>query len=117
MTVSTEKQACPLADKECVECKGGVAPLKGEELCRLAGQLEGWQVVEEHHLAKDFKFADFARTLDFVNRVGALAEKEGHHPWIHFTWGKAKIEIWTHKIDGLCESDFILAAKIDRAME
>ncbi|MCJ7543114.1 MAG: 4a-hydroxytetrahydrobiopterin dehydratase [Phycisphaerae bacterium] len=102
-----------LADQKCVPCKGGVAPLKGDELRAYHEQVPTWELVNEHHLAKTWKFTNFAKALEFVNRVGALAEQEGHHPWIHFTWGIVRIELWTHKIDGLCESDFILAAKID----
>ena len=102
-----------LASKQCVPCRGGVPPLQGEEINRLLGQLNGWEVVSEHHLKKNYKFADFGETLKFVNRVGELAEEQGHHPDICFGWGKAEITIWTHKIDGLTESDFILAAKID----
>ncbi len=103
-----------LAEKTCVPCRGGVPPLQGEELQKLARQVEGWQVVEEHHLAKTYKFADFRSALAFVNKVGELAEAQGHHPDIYLAWGKAEIKIWTHKIDGLTESDFILAAKIDK---
>ncbi|MFQ5840286.1 MAG: 4a-hydroxytetrahydrobiopterin dehydratase [Candidatus Methylomirabilales bacterium] len=102
-----------LAQRSCVPCQGGTPPLKGEEITPLIAQVEGWEVVEEHHLRKTFRFRDFKATLDFVNRVGELAEREGHHPDISFGWGKATIEIWTHKINGLTESDFILAAKID----
>ncbi len=105
---------CDLAAGKCTPCAGGVPPLKGEELAKLRAQLDGWDVVKEHHLARMFKFGNFAEAIEFVNKVGELAERENHHPWIHFTWGKVKIEIWTHKIDGLTESDFILAAKIDR---
>ena len=101
-----------LAAKKCVPCKGGVPPLKGEVLQVLQKQVEGWDVVEEHHLLKTFKFPDFRKALDFVNRVGEIAEQEGHHPVITFTWGKVEIKIYTHKINGLTESDFILAAKI-----
>ncbi len=108
------KQSGKLSEKKCIPCKGGVAPLKGEQLRKLQKQLSGWDVVEEHYLANTFKFDDFAGALRFVNRVGQIAEQENHHPWIHFTWGKVRIEIWTHKVDGLTESDFILAAKIDR---
>ena len=113
---NAESASCPvggLAGKTCVPCRGGVPPLKGDALRELHAQLDGWDVVDEHHLSKTCKFADFAAALAFVNRVGALAEAQGHHPWIHFTWGRVKIEIWTHKIDGLTESDFVLAAKID----
>lgn len=104
-----------LAQKECVPCRGGVPPLKGEELSALEVQLGGgWRVVDEHHLEKEFSFADFRQALDFTNRVGELAEEQGHHPDIHLAWGKVGIVIWTHKIDGLTESDFILAAKIEQ---
>lgn len=103
-----------LAEKTCVPCRGGVPPLKGEDLVRLARELPGWQVVDEHHLARSFKFPDFRQALAFANRVGALAEEQGHHPDLLLAWGKVEITLWTHKINGLTESDFILAAKIDR---
>ncbi|MCI0692748.1 4a-hydroxytetrahydrobiopterin dehydratase [candidate division KSB1 bacterium] len=103
-----------LAEKTCVPCRGGVPPLKGEELHKLAQQVEGWEVVNEHHVKKAFKFPDFRGALAFVNKVGELAEAQGHHPDIYLAWGKVEITIWTHKIDGLTESDFILAAKIDK---
>ncbi|MGH9790412.1 MAG: 4a-hydroxytetrahydrobiopterin dehydratase [Candidatus Acidiferrales bacterium] len=102
-----------LAAKNCVPCRGGVPPLKGAELRSIAAKVSGWQVAEEHHITKSYKFPDFVSALAFVNKVGALAEKQGHHPDILLTWGRADITIWTHKIDGLTESDFILAAKID----
>ena len=102
-----------LASRRCVPCHGGVPRLSGEELRALAAQLRGWEVVAEHHLAKAYKFANFREALEFVNRAGAVAEAEGHHPDITFGWGYARFEIWTHAIDGLSESDFILAAKID----
>ena len=102
-----------LASKKCVPCKGGVPPLKGEALRVLQGQVEGWSVMEEHHLLKTFKFPDFRKALDFVNRVGEIAEEQGHHPIITFTLGRVEITLYTHKINGLTESDFILAAKID----
>jgi 4a-hydroxytetrahydrobiopterin dehydratase len=103
-----------LADQKCVPCHGGVPPLPSEEIKKLQGQLDGWEVVNEHHLRKEYKFADFKETQRFVNRVGELAEEQWHHPDICYGWGRAEITIWTHKIDGLTESDFILAAKIDR---
>lgn len=102
-----------LAEKHCVPCRGGVPPLKGAELEKLKGQVSGWDVVNEHHLARTFPFPDFQKALDFVNRVGAIAEQEGHHPDLYLSWGKVGVQIWTHKIDGLTESDFILAAKVD----
>jgi len=103
-----------LSAKECVPCRGGVPPLEGEEIQKLLKELDGWQVVNEHHLKKSYKFGDFRESLTFVNRIGGLAEEQGHHPDICFGWGQAEISIWTHKIDGLTESDFILAAKIDQ---
>ena len=102
-----------LREKSCEPCGGGVEPMKGEQIQQHLEQLEDWDAVEEHHLRKSFDFADFASALNFVNRVGDLAEQEQHHPWIHFTYGKVIIEVYTHKIDGLHENDFILAAKID----
>jgi 4a-hydroxytetrahydrobiopterin dehydratase len=103
-----------LAAKTCVPCRGGVPPLEGEELSRLQKQVEGWDVVKGHHLHKAYTFPDFKSALAFVNRVGDIAEEQGHHPDIILTWGKVEITIWTHKIDGLTESDFILAAKLDQ---
>jgi len=103
-----------LAERECVPCRGGVPPLKGDQIKEFSGQLDGWQCVNEHHLQKTYTFKDFREALDFVNRTGEVAEAQGHHPDICFGWGKAEIRIWTHKIDGLTESDFILAAKIDK---
>ena len=103
-----------LADKHCVPCRGGVPPLRGAELENLKAQVPGWQVVNEHHLSKMYTFPDFQKALDFVNRVGAIAEEEGHHPDLYLSWGKVEVHTWTHKIDGLTESDFILAAKIEQ---
>jgi 4a-hydroxytetrahydrobiopterin dehydratase len=105
-----------LADRQCVPCRGGVPPMKGEQITEMSSQLPDWQVVNEHHLQRLYRFKDFRETLDFVNRVGELAEEQGHHPDICFGWGKADITIWTHKIDGLTESDFVLAAKIDKLL-
>jgi 4a-hydroxytetrahydrobiopterin dehydratase len=102
-----------LSDKHCVPCRGGVPPLKGGELEQMKAQVSGWQVVDEHHLDKTYSFPDFLTALAFVNRVGAIAEEEGHHPDLYLSWGKVGVKIWTHKINGLTESDFILAAKID----
>ena len=102
-----------LATKSCEPCRGGVPPLQGQELERLQREVPGWKIVESHHLYRLFHFPDFKTALEFVNRVGEIAEEQGHHPAIHFTWGKVEITIWTHKIDGLVEADFILAAKID----
>lgn len=103
-----------LAAKTCVPCRGGVPPLAGAELTRLAAQVPEWEVVDGHHLRRRFRFRDFREALDFVDRVGALAEEQDHHPDISFGWGRAEIVIYTHKIDGLTESDFVFAAKTDR---
>jgi 4a-hydroxytetrahydrobiopterin dehydratase len=102
-----------LAEKHCVPCRGGVPPVQGDALKRLQAQVPGWQVVDEHHLTKTFPFPDFRTALDFVNKAGAIAEAEGHHPDLLLSWGKVEVKTWTHKIDGLTESDFILAAKLD----
>jgi 4a-hydroxytetrahydrobiopterin dehydratase len=103
-----------LAEKNCVPCRGGVPPLKGKELKTLHTEIPEWAVISEHHLVRTFKFPDFKAALAFVNRVGEIAEQQGHHPDILLGWGKAEITTWTHAVDGLTESDFILAAKIDR---
>jgi 4a-hydroxytetrahydrobiopterin dehydratase len=103
-----------LASKTCVPCRGDVPPLKGVELEELSRQVPGWEVVDEHHLRREFRFKNFREALDFVNRVGELAEEQAHHPDIELGWGRVGIVIFTHKIDGLTESDFILAAKVDR---
>jgi len=113
--MSDENEAqCDLASRECIPCRGGVPPLKEEQLKALADQLGGgWKVVEEHHLEKRFKFDDFRQALQFTNKVGELAESIGHHPDIYLTWGQCRLVVWTHKIDGLAEADFIFAAKVD----
>lgn len=103
-----------LASKECVPCRGGVPPLTGDELVTYHAQLGGsWQVVEDHHLEKTYEFDDFRQALDYTNKVGEMAEEQGHHPDIYLAWGVVKVTIWTHKIDGLTESDFVFAAKCD----
>jgi 4a-hydroxytetrahydrobiopterin dehydratase len=103
-----------LAGETCLPCRGGVPPLAGEELDALARELGGgWRVAGGHHLEKEFRFPDFAAALAFTNRIGAVAEEQGHHPDIALSWGKVGVTIWTHKIDGLTRSDFVLAAKID----
>lgn len=109
--------ASELARKECVPCKGGTSPLQGEDIDLLHRQLAAdWQVVDGHHLAKTFSFKDFRQTLDFTIKVGQLAEDQWHHPDIHLTWGKVKLTIWTHKINGLTESDFVFAAKVEELL-
>ena len=104
-----------LANRVCVPCQGGIPPIKGKKLKELQDQLgNGWNVINEHHLKKKWKFDDFESALNFTNKIGSLAEDQGHHPDIYLAWGKVEIKMWTHKISGLTESDFILAAKIDR---
>jgi 4a-hydroxytetrahydrobiopterin dehydratase len=103
----------PLARKTCVPCAGGVAPLGPAAIAEYLEQTPGWRAVNDHHLAKEFTFPDFVEALAATNRIGKLAEQQGHHPDLHLGWGRLGVEIWTHKIDGLTESDFILAAKID----
>ena len=106
-----------LAALQCVPCKGGTPPLKGSELDELSARLgNDWRVVEEHHLEKEFRFKNFREALDFTDRVGALAEEQGHHPDIYLAWGKVRLSVWTHKIDGLTESDFVFAAKSDQVL-
>ena len=106
-----------LAEKECIPCKGGIPPLKGQALAELLRKLgNNWAVINEHHLEKEFTFKNFREALAFTNKVGELAEAQGHHPDIGLSWGRVKITIWTHKIDGLTESDLIMAAKIDRLL-
>lgn len=104
-----------IAERECVPCRVGASPLTGFGLVELIGQLShGWRVVDEHHLEKKFKFDNFRQALDFTNDIGNLAERQGHHPDIHLAWGLVELKIWTHKIHGLHESDFVFAAKVDR---
>ncbi len=103
-----------LAEKDCIPCKGGIPPLSPDQIKPLLAQLNGWEVIDDHHLTRIFTFPDFAQALDYVNKIGAVAEKENHHPDIALGWGKVRVDIWTHKINGLTESDFILAAKIDQ---
>jgi len=103
-----------LTNRVCVPCQGGIPPLKGKKLKTLQNQLgNDWNVIDEHHLEKEWKLNDFQTALDITNRIGSLAEEQGHHPNIYLAWGKVGIKLWTHKIDGLTDSDFILAAKID----
>lgn len=107
-----------LAAKDCIPCKGGVPPLTGHELHTFHAQLgSDWKLVDDHHITKEYTFKNFLEALDFTNSVGYIAEAENHHPDIHLAWGKVGVTIWTHKIDGLCESDFVLAAKVEKAYE
>ena len=106
-----------LAQGTCKPCKGGVPPLKGEELESLLEKLgNGWKIIKEHHLEKEYLLGNFREALYFTNKVGEMAENQGHHPDIFLAWGKVRLTIWTHKIDGLTESDFIFAAKADHEL-
>jgi len=104
-----------LAARECVPCKGGVPPLTAAEQNKLLLELgHNWQIIDGHHLENGYRFEDFRQALEFTNRVGELAETQGHHPDIYLAWGKVRLTIWTHKIDGLTESDFVFAAKAEK---
>jgi len=104
----------PLSEKKCVPCRGGIPPLDEAQIRPLAAQVPEWEVIAAHHLRRVFTAPDFRTALDLVDRIGVLAEEEWHHPSLKLEWGRVEVEIWTHKIDGLSESDFILAAKIDQ---
>ena len=107
-----------LADKKCIPCEGGIPSFNLEEIHKYLKKVDGWEVQsvdeKDYYIIKNFKFNNFLESQNFVNKVGNLAEKEGHHPDIWFGWGYAKIKIFTHSINGLHESDFVLAAKIDQ---
>jgi 4a-hydroxytetrahydrobiopterin dehydratase len=105
-----------LSEKTCVPCRGGVPPLSADQIQPLSAEVQNWHVINNHHIEREFKFPDFKTALEFTNNVGAIAEEQGHHPDLYLAWGKVAVKIWTHKIDGLTESDFILAAKIDKAL-
>lgn len=102
-----------LAEKNCIPCRGGVPPLKIEEIKPLLAQLKGWRINTQGHLEKSYAFKNFREGFEFVKRIGEMAEEQGHHPDIYLAWGKVGLEVWTHKIGGLTESDFIFAAKSD----
>jgi 4a-hydroxytetrahydrobiopterin dehydratase len=106
--------ATNLADQKCVPCRGGTPSLTREQIAPLLAQLDGWQVEDDKKLIKTFKVKDFVAAVDFVNRIMPVAEAEGHHPDLYVRWGEVRVYLWTHKIDGLTESDFYMAAKIDR---
>lgn len=104
-----------LAEQKCPPCDQGGEPLAGKQLEDLQRELgNGWKVVDGHHLEKPFTFKDFQQALDFTNRIGAAAEEMGHHPDIYLTWGKVRVTIFTHKVNGLTKNDFVLAAKIEK---
>jgi 4a-hydroxytetrahydrobiopterin dehydratase len=103
-----------LADQNCIPCRGGVPPLTPAQIAPLARQVPDWQVIENHHIRREFKFPDFKTALAFVDAIGAEAEAQGHHPDLELAWGRVGVTLYTHKIDGLAEADFVMAARIDR---
>jgi 4a-hydroxytetrahydrobiopterin dehydratase len=108
--------ACSISDllqKKCRPCSEGETPIKGQKLAEMMANVPQWRAIDEQRIEREFKFPNFSKAWEFVNRVCELAQEENHHPWIHFTWGLVRIELWTHKINGLSENDFIMAAKID----
>lgn len=111
--MSTQSEAGSLINRNCVPCRGGVPPLEAEAIRSLLRQVDAWNAVQDHHLVKSFRFKNFRTALDFVNQVGELSEREWHHPDLALAWGRVDVKIYTHKIDGLSDNDFILAAKID----
>ncbi|TPW21348.1 MAG: 4a-hydroxytetrahydrobiopterin dehydratase [Elusimicrobia bacterium] len=102
-----------LSEKDCVPCKGGVAPLTAAEIAALLAHLDGWALNAAGHLEKTYAHDGFRRGLEFVKKVGEMCEAQGHHGDIHLAWGKTRLEVWTHKINGLVEADFVWAAKAD----
>ncbi len=107
-----------LANKKCVACSTSTTPLKGDLLKKFSSQLkEGWKIVDEHHLEKSYTFKNFRDALNFTNQIGEIAEAEGHHPDLLLSWGKVKVTLWTHKIKGLSENDFIMADKCGLCFE
>ena len=104
-----------LSDQTCVPCKGGVPPLNAAEIAPLLVQRDGWEVEHDKRLHRTYAVKNFAQALALANRIGEIAEEQAHHPDLHVAWGRVGVEVWTHKIDGLTESDFVFAAKCDRA--
>lgn len=101
-----------LAKQKCVPCEGGVAPLTADEAAKLAAQTPGWEVREDR-IERVFKFSNYTDAMAFANRITPIAEAENHHPQLHVSWGKVRVELTTHAIGGLSINDFILAAKIN----
>lgn len=109
--------AAELAERSCVPCRGGVPPLAPDAYAPLLAQIDGWTVEEQKKLVKSFRVKNFVQAVELVNAMTPLAEDEGHHPDLYVRWGEVRVFLWTHKIDGLTESDFIMAAKIDRLVQ
>mgnify|MGYP001443302851 FL=1 len=108
-----------LSEKKCIPCEGNIPAFDISEIHKYLKKVDGWDVKNDENknyfLLKEFKFNNFIKSQEFVNKIGTIAENESHHPDISFGWGYAKVKIFTHAIKGLAESDFILAAKIDKA--
>jgi len=103
-----------LQNEECLTCKGDTPALKGSDLIALLERLgNGWTVVQEQHLEKQYRFQNFREALAFTNQIGELAEAQNHHPDLHLAWGKVGVTLWTHSVNGLTKSDFVMAAKIE----
>lgn len=110
-------ETCDLADQKCIPCRGGVPSLTPEQTKPLFAQLVGWQLEENKKLIKKYEFKNFIDAMGFANAITPVAEAEGHHPDLYVRWGSVTVYLWTHKVDGLTESDFFMAAKIDRVFE
>jgi 4a-hydroxytetrahydrobiopterin dehydratase len=113
-TGSAASGATGLADRRCVPCQGGTPPLTRAQFAPLLAQLDGWEIEDDRMLVKLFRFKNFVEAVEFVNAIMPVAEAENHHPDLRVSWGKVRVELWTHKINGLSEADFVMAAKIDR---
>jgi 4a-hydroxytetrahydrobiopterin dehydratase len=112
-----ENETCSLADNKCIPCRGGVPALTAEKIAPLMAQLNGWQLEDNKKLIKHYPFKNFLDAMGFANAITPVAEAEGHHPDLYVRWGEVRVFLWTHKIDGLTENDFFMAAKIDRVYD
>jgi len=103
-----------LSNQKCIPCQGGMPPIAEEKREQLLLELNEWEIIDKHHLSKSYQLKNFKEALDLVNKISTTAEVENHHPDIEFGWGYVRVKIYTHKIENLTESDFVLAAKIDK---
>lgn len=104
-----------MQESSCKPCSEAILPVTGDDLQALTSRISSkWRVIDEHHIENDYTFKDFRTALDFANRVGGIAEELNHHPDLHVSWGKVRVTSWTHKVNGLTESDFVLANRIDK---
>ena len=102
-----------LLQKKCVPCEGIGKAFTKKEVQAYLKKVENWEIKESKKIEKLFKFKNFVQAMDFANKITEIAEQENHHPDLHISWGKVRVELWTHALNGLTENDFILAAKID----